>query len=185
MRLRLAAWAALLVLTYGCASTPKEFMQVSPESAANREAQTRRFRDVSEEALLAAGISTMQDLGFRVMASDVELGVVTGTRQRPMSEWLSDLFPMALSAGITFGLYSPETMMGPHTGFRVILTTRSVGGAPRVHDVRITFYRTWFVMDAQFTEQQMRATLPITSPVLYQKFFAMLDATLARAHSGN
>ncbi|MGH8660404.1 MAG: hypothetical protein ACREUB_01425 [Burkholderiales bacterium] len=174
----------MLALAYGCGSTPKEFVQPTPETAANREAQTRRFRDVGEEALLVACISVMQDLGYRVTATDLQLGVVTGARQRPIGDWLSDLFPMALSAGITLGLHPREAGMGPPTGFRILLTTRSVGGEPRVHDVRVTFYRTWFILDVQGTEQWMRGALPITAPVLYQNFFAMLDATLARSRSG-
>lgn len=185
MRLRLAALAALLALAYGCGSTPKEFVQPTAEAAAHREAQTHRFRDVSEEALLLACISVMQDLGYRVTVTEPRLGVVTGARQRPLGDWVSDLFPMALSAGITLGLHPPEAMMGPPTSFRVLVTTRSVGGEPRVHDVRVTFFRAWFVLDAQGTEQRMRGALPITGPVLYQNFFAMLDATLARARSGN
>jgi hypothetical protein len=185
--LRLAALAALLVLAYGCATKPMpaQFMEVSPQSAPNREAQTRRFGDASESELLAASVGVLQDLGFRVMASDAQLGVVTGVKQRPGEEVLIDIFPLALSAGLTFGLHPPEANLGPHDSFRVVLAMRNVGGQPRVHDVRITFYRTWLVQGVHGPEQRMRGAMAITSPVLYQRFFGMLSATLARARSGN
>lgn len=177
MLLRLTALAALLILAHGCATEPgpAQYMQVSPQAAANREVQTRRFSGVSEAELLAACVGVLQDQGFRITASEARLGVVTGLKRRPDTDILADIGRMTLLAGITFGLH-PDLARGPADSFGVVLSTRGVGGEARVHEVRATFYLGWF---------GGRSAMLITSPTLYQRFFGMLDAALARARSGN
>ena len=139
-------------------------MQVGPQAAASREVQTRRFRDVGEAEVLAAGVGVLQDLGFSIGASDAQLGLVSGIKRRSPEEMLADF-------GRVF-----TTSMGPHDSFGVMLVARGVGGEARAHDVRATFYRRWY---------GGRAAEVITSPTVYQQFFGMLSATLARSRSGN
>jgi hypothetical protein len=164
--LRLSAWAALLVIAHGCATEPKpaQLMHVGPQAAAIRELQTRRIVDVSEAELLAAAVGVLQDLGFSIMASDAKLGLVTGIKRRSPEEMLAEI-------GRLFTMTT-----GPHDSFSVVLATRPVGAGPRAQEMRAIFYRGW---------SGGRYAVVITSPMLYQKFFAMLDATLARSRSGN
>jgi hypothetical protein len=171
------ALAALLILTHGCATEPgpAELMRVGAQAAANREAQTRRFQDVSEAELLAACVGVLQDQGFRITASEARLGVISGTKPRSVEEVLTETGRQMPLAIVTLGLHPDFAMGGPATSFNVVLATRGVGGKAQTYEVRATFYRAW--------SNRHYATV-ITSPALYQKFFGMLDATLARTRSG-
>lgn len=175
--LQLLALAVLLILAHGCATEPRpaQMMQVGPQAAAIRALQTRRFSEVSEAELLAACVSVLQDLDFRITASEARLGVVTGIKRRSDADILADIGRMSLLAGITFGLH-PDLAKGPADSFGVVLATRGVSGEARVHEIRATFYLGWF---------GGKNAVLITSPTLHQRFFGMLDATLARSRAGN
>ena len=182
---RLPALAALLILAHGCATEPgpAELMRVGPQAAANREAQTRRFENVSESELLTACVGVLQDQGFRITTSEARLGVVTGIKRRSDADILADVGRMSLLAGITFGLH-PDLARGPADSFGVSLATRGAGDRPQSHEVRVTFYLAWGLFGPLSPDKPSGAQA-ITSPALYQRFFAMLDATLARGRSGN
>lgn len=161
-------------------------MQVSPRSAPNREAQTRYFSDVSEAGLLAAGVSVMQDLGFRIKTSDARLGVIVGTKQRSFEDIFADVGRMSLLVGFTLGLYQPpELAMGPVDAFGVVLTMRPAGTQTGGYSVRVMFYQLWSQQGLSPDSTRLRGAVVIDGPTLYQKFFAMLSATLARSRSGN
>jgi hypothetical protein len=175
---------ALLILAVGCATQPKpaQFMQVSAQAAAEREAQTRRYAGVSESALLDAGVSVIQDLGFRIKSSDARLGVVVGTKQRSFEEILADIGRLSLLAGVTFGLYPAfQDSMGPADAFGVVLTMRPAGTEAGGYSVRVMFYQLWSPPGLSPDATRLRGAAAISSPALYQKFFGMLSATLARS----
>ncbi len=180
--LRLVALAVPLTLAHGCATQEgaAQLMQAGPEVAANREVQTRRISDVSEAELLAACASVLQDLGFRIKASEARLGVITAVKPRSMEDILADAGRLSLLAGATLGLH-PDLAAGPPDGFGAVIGARAVGGQPQVHDLRVTFYRTW---RGDPSQDRMRAAAVITSPKLYQEFFSMIGATLARSRAG-
>jgi hypothetical protein len=163
---RFPAWAALLIFAHGCATEPRpaQLMQVGPQAAAIRELQTRRIGDVSEAELLAAAVGVLQDLGFSIMASDAQLGLVTGIKRRSPEEVLADI-------GRVFTM-----PMGPHDSFGVVLATRRVDAEQRAQEMRATFYQGW---------AGGRYAVVITSPTLYQRFFELVSATLTRTRSGN
>ena len=77
--------AALMVA--GCeASIPKEALQLTPDSLARRQVQTRVFETTNEAELLAASAHLLQDLGFNLDESEVELGVVVASKDRDATE---------------------------------------------------------------------------------------------------
>jgi hypothetical protein len=179
--LRLVVLAAPLALAHGCATQEgaAHLMQAGPEVAGKRELQTRRFSDASEAELLSVCVSVLQDLGFRIKASEARLGVVTAVKPRSFQDLLADAGRLSLLAGVTLGLH-PDLAVGPPDGFVVVIGMRAVGGEPRVHDLRVTFYQTW----RDPSQDRMRAAAVITSPALYQQFFGMVGATLARSRAG-
>jgi hypothetical protein len=74
--LPVAFLAAGLVLVAGCEQTiPKDALQLSPESLAQRQAQTRRFDTADEAMLLSASAAVLQDLGFNLDESETKLVV--------------------------------------------------------------------------------------------------------------
>jgi hypothetical protein len=183
--LRLVTLAVPLIVAHGCATQegPAQMMEAAPQAAARREVQTRRISDVGEAELLSACVSVLQDLGFRIKASEARLGVITATKPRSIEEMLADAGRLGLLAGATFGLH-PELAAGPPDGFAAVIGTRAVGGQPRVHDVRVDFYRIWRD-PGSFPQERLRGAMVITSPALYQQFFERVGATLARSRAGN
>lgn len=187
MPLRLPAWATLLILASGCVSQPKpaELMQVSPKAAAIRETQTRQFTGVSEAGLLSAGVGVIQDLGFRIKTSDAKLGVIVGTKLRSHGEILADIGRLSLLAGLTWFYPPMEVYMGPVDAYEVVLSMRPVGTQTEDYNLRVMFFQLWSQPGLPPDAPRPRGAIIIDSPTLYQKFFEMLSATLARTRAGN
>lgn len=187
MPLRLLAWAALLILASGCASQPKpaQFMQVGPKAAAIRETQTRQFTGVSEAGLLSAGVSVIQDLGFRIKTSDAKLGVIVGTKLRSYEEIFADIGRLSLLAGLTWFYPPMELYMGPVDAYGVVLSMRPVGRQTEDYSVRVMFFQLWSPPGLSPDAPRLRGAVVIDSPALYQKFFGMLSATLSRSRAGD
>jgi hypothetical protein len=181
---RMVALAVPLALAPGCATQdgPAQMMEATPQAAATREVHTRRISDVGEAELLAACVSVLQDLGFRIKASEARLGVITATKSRSIEEMLGDAGRLSLLAGVTLGLH-PDLAAGPPGGFAAVVATRAVGGQPRVHDLRVDFYRTWHE-PGLLPQGRVRGVTVIATPALYQEFFSMVGATLARSRAG-
>jgi hypothetical protein len=161
-------------------------MQVGPKAAAIRETQTRQFTGVSEAGLLSAGVSVIQDLGFRIKTSDAKLGVIVGTKPRSYEDIFADIGRLSLLVGFTFGLYqTPEVHMGPVDAYGVVLSMRPVGTQTEDYSVRVMFFQLWSPPGLSPDAPRLRGAAVIDSSTLYQKFFAMLGASLARTRSGN
>lgn len=88
--------AALCMIATGCApKIPKEALMLSPESLANRQLQTRQYQTGNEDAVLVAGNAVLQDLGFNLDETSVELGVVVGSKTRDATDG-GQVFMLAL-----------------------------------------------------------------------------------------
>jgi len=71
----------------GCvASIPKDALLLPPESLANRQLQTRRYQTGNEGAVLVAANAVLQDLGFNLDETSVELGVIVGSKTRDATD---------------------------------------------------------------------------------------------------
>ena len=83
MKKGLIVLLALLVSLSGCAQRiPKDALQLSPESLATRQIQTRTFETSDYSAMLGAAAAVYQDLGFSVDEAEIKLGVIVGSKQR-------------------------------------------------------------------------------------------------------
>jgi len=77
----------MLLLTTGCAARiPQDALQLSPESLADRQLQTRRYDTGNEMAVLVAANAVLQDLGFNLDETDPELGVVVASKNRDATD---------------------------------------------------------------------------------------------------
>ena len=65
---------------------PKEALQLSPESLADRQLQTRLFETNDEAMLLSASAALLQDLGFTLDESETGLGVIVASKDRDATE---------------------------------------------------------------------------------------------------
>lgn len=72
----------VLGLTACAPQIPQDALRISPESLQDRQLQTRRFETTNKKAMLAAASAVLQDLGFTLEESEVNLGVLTGSKQR-------------------------------------------------------------------------------------------------------
>ena len=67
----------------GCVgSIPKDALELSPQSLADRQLQTRKFDTANYAAMLSAAAGVFQDLGFTLDESEYTLGVLVGSKQR-------------------------------------------------------------------------------------------------------
>ena len=79
-------FVALLIVAFmlgGCAQkVPKDALQLSPTSLADRQMQTRRFETGNYEMMLTAASQVFQDLGFNLDETERQLGILVGSKKR-------------------------------------------------------------------------------------------------------
>ncbi len=187
--------AILLVASavIGCAmeppSTGKEFFQLTPESAANRAMQTRRFETRDADELLSASAAALQDLGFQVTEADRTLGFLRAAKERSArergQEWMRGVVAFLSTGGLILGantiLIQPVDLQQQINASLVAHPLASSDEAQR-YEVRIVFYRLVWKSDGQAGdsyimpgEQKMEM---IRDARLYQRFFARLNKSV-------
>jgi hypothetical protein len=164
--------AAALALA-GCAEMPPDYISVKPDDAAQRELQGRRFDGIGEKELLDAAVSVLQDLGFTVDITSVELGFVQGAKEREAKapdQTLVILIVAALAA--SQGSTIPAGQTRQDQTISALLTVRPAReGDARSHIVLVTFHN-------HVRQPLMRTAGPLRDPVLYQSFFELLSKAL-------
>lgn len=79
-RILVAGLSSALV---GCAPTiPPNAFQVSDALLKQRQLQSRRYVGIAEEEVIVASSNVLQDMGYNLEDSEVELGVVTASKDR-------------------------------------------------------------------------------------------------------
>ncbi len=145
---------ALVAALTACAHVNPDDFAPGPDAQVDRARQTRRFDGVTEQQLLAASVSVLQDLGFTVNRSNAALGLVLGvkTREAKAPDQTALLITMIFIAAMT-GSSAPQT--GPIYEDQTISATVTIRAAPGLgrkgHFVRVTFHRVVrqpLVMDA-------------------------------------
>jgi len=160
-----------LTLAVGCSNPNAYAMQVGqPVKApmAVREAQTRSVPGTDQVAVLSNITQTLQDLGFAIRESSVDLGVVTGTKQRDAEETGQVVAQVALTVAFAVlgAAYTPtwDKTQEIHVT-TVVAPTRSLSD----YSVRVSFDR--YLTNNQGV--QWRTEL-IQDPAIYQDFFNKL-----------
>jgi hypothetical protein len=170
---------AYTVLLAGCAPLiPKEALQLSPESLALRQLQTRRFETKDEKALLAAGAALLQDLGFTIDASATELGLIVVSKDRSAVE--AGQVAASVFLGLLTALAGAPVIVpwDEKQKMRASLVTHPYGPNNENTLVRITFQRVVWN-----TQQKISKTEPLNDPKFYQEFFEKLSkAVFLHAH---
>lgn len=172
--------AAVAAGVVACAvGTGREEVQPRPQLSADRQLQTRRFEGISEEKLLAASTSVLQDLGFTIKVSNAELGMATGVKDREAKapdQRAGVIVIMILLAATTGQVPQGVGEMKEEQTVRVLLTTRPVRGSNAGHEVRVTFHR--FLRQPLIWEADS-----LRDPRLYEGFFELLSkAIFLEAH---
>ena len=174
-----AAAAALAAGVVACATgTGRDEVQPRPQLTAERQLQTRRFEGGSEEKLLAAGVSVLQDLGFTIKVSNAELGLATGVKDRDAKapDQRAGMIVLMILLAAAAKQAPPSADIREEQTVRVLLTTRPAPGASGSIEVRVTFHRYLrqpFVVEAD----------SLRDAKLYEGFFELLSkAVFLEAH---
>jgi hypothetical protein len=163
---------------------PEELLQLSPESAAHKAMQTRRFETAHETELLSASAAVLQDLGFQVSESVREVGLLRATKERSAREYGQHIGRTILLIVSSLGLISGSNTLvvmpvDLHQQINASLVTRRLDDSGKQHEVRILFYRVVWRSDGTSGNQSIppgeQRTEMIRDPEIYQQFFARLS----------
>jgi hypothetical protein len=123
-------------------STPNPSFLLS--GSGQRQIETRRYDGISETDLLTASTNVLQDLGFIIENSETELGVITASKKRDITNTGEIAFSVAMTALLLL-MWSPIIFpVKKDQTFRVALVVRPVLDSndktiDDSHLVRITF----------------------------------------------
>lgn len=163
-----------------CAPTiPKEALQLSPESLALRQLQTRRFDTKDEKTLLAAAAALLQDFGFTIEASSSDLGLIVASKDRSAVE--AGQVAGSIFIGLLTALAGSPVIIpwDEKQKMRASVATRPAGADRQHMLLRVTFQRVVWN-----TQGKISKTEPLNDPPFYQEFFDKLSkAVFLEAHS--
>lgn len=184
---RLFWWVILFVLgglVSGCAVTPKaeDFFKLTPESTKHRALQTRTFETPNEKELLSASAAVLQDLGFQVMESSTEIGLLRAVKERGAREYgqeILQVFVFLMCSVTGKAVIIPVDLQQQINA--TLVTRQSASDASRF-SVRILFYRSIWKGDGHSGDQhiapgQQRMKM-IYDEKVYQQFFAKLSKSV-------
>jgi hypothetical protein len=167
-RLFLSLLAAIAVLGAGCVAIPPDILKPAPESAAERELQTRTFRAAGEKDVLAACAAVLQDVGYSIEESEVKLGVIVASKEVSAANSLEvagQVLFKVLSLGRSDFRYAKRQVV------RASLAVRP--GQPGEAAVRITFQR--HIIDNNGVVIKAER---LNEPALYEEFFTALSRSV-------
>ena len=141
----------------------------SPQSAALRSLQTRRFAADTEATILQASAGVLQDLGYTIDSSESQLGLVVGSKKAS-----------AVDAGQRVTKFAMAVLFNVDTGptdrdqkIRLSITLRRAYRSGRGYVVRAMFQRVVWNTKGRVSRREL-----ITSPQIYQQFFSKLSKSL-------
>lgn len=159
----------IVVLLVGCQTTaPERALQLPASSLDIRQLQTRQFSGISESQLLAASAGVLQDLGFNLDESEVELGLIVASKRRD-----------AVDAGVSqmlrlLDIFADiEITVDKEQRIRASLVSRPVPGQEAEFFVRVTFQRIVWNTENDTSKRQT-----LDEPSLYQEFFDRLSKSV-------
>ncbi len=182
------------MLLAGCVSPtdPVEFFKLTPNSAAQKAAQSRHFETPNETELLSASAAVLQDLGFQVVESSKEVGFLRAAKERSARQYGQAILRVVVAIFSSFGVAggSNTIIVIPvdlHQQINAVLVTRPLDAQGTRHEVRVSFYRLVWKGGGQSGNQaiapgEQRREM-IRSNEVYRHFFARLSkAVFLEAH---
>jgi hypothetical protein len=168
--------ALFVLVVTGCAPNPNDValelgqspLEKGETTTSLRVLQTRSFATSNTSEITAAGMATLQDLGFTIEAASNEFGVITGSKDRDAVEGGQVAAQVALTilAALAGSSHTPTYDESQKIKATLVVNKIDDGAS----EVRIFF-------DRQITNnlgQLWKADL-IKAPEIYQEFFAKLS----------
>ena len=162
-----------------CASTPQPttLLRPPPDNLARRQMETRRFDIRDEEKMLAAAVGVLQDMGYVISETAIDLGLITATMDREATTAGQRALVTgaavggAVALGLLFGgnvnMSAPVQDVDQNI-FATLVSTKSGDG----FNVRVQFIRR-ITNTAGETRSER-----ITDATVYQEFFNKLAQSL-------
>lgn len=172
---RMLVAMAVVALPAACATgIPPDALRLSPEAAANRELQTRRYDGIAERDMLDAGTGVLQDLGFTIDEADTSLGVIVAAKERSAVNEAEVAGAYLLTILSILAMSPSEPVYSKRQVIRVALVARPGHGSDDGSTlVRVTFQRAVFD-----NNERIRLVEQINEPMLYQDFFERLSRSV-------
>lgn len=168
-------------LLLGCVQPikPAAFFQLTPESLRNRALQTRVFETTNEKELLSASAAVLQDLGFQIEESEVEMGILRAAKERSAREFWQEFWQVVI---LLASQGDQRVTVDLHQQIGATLATRPLAGDDSRYTVRIFFHRTLWKGDGadgdQYIPPGASRMQAIYDGKIYQQFFAKLSKGL-------
>ena len=165
-------FVCLLALS-GCASIPKDAFKLSPTSMEDRQIQSRKFSTLDNKLLLSSGASVLQDMGYSIDESNVDLGVLTASKKADAKN--AGQIAGAIALALFTGTVTPTDK---EQKIRICLVLQETLEDSSSSVARVTMQRVIWN-----TQGQIARVESLHAPELYQAFFAKLSkATFLEAN---
>jgi len=164
------AGVILLILT-GCVTTiPKDALVMTPSSLEDRTMQSRVYDEVTEEQILSTSVAILQDLGFTIIETETDLGLIVGEKDRS-----------AVEAGQVAAAILIAALGGGYTAIddkQKIIASLVINPLPRLRGESSYFVRIIFQRRVWNTYGQLTKAQGIREPEIYLEFFERLEKAL-------
>jgi hypothetical protein len=154
----------------GAKDTAKDASRVlslASDSMEQRQLQSRKFQDVSEEKVMSACVHVLQDLGFNIENTEPMLGLVKGVKSREAVEGgqVAGKILMAALLGVNMPIDKNQNMVSS-----IVVSS---GATQNTTIVRVTFSRiVWNDVNAVSKAERLE------DPQIYQEFYTKLSKSL-------
>ena len=148
-------------------------LRLTSESLAKRQLQTRIFDTEDEAEVLAAGTATLQDIGFLVDDSEVQLGLIVASKERTAIQPAEVTAQILLTILIAAAGQSHDPVWDETQIMRVSLVVTPAPGEQSGTAVRITFQRIVYTNKGGVSKSE-----PLGTAAIYQEFFQKLSKAL-------
>ena len=161
---------AVSIFFSGCTTIPADALKLNETSLEDREMQTRIYEGVTEEEILSACVGIVQDLGFTIIESETDLGLLVGEKQRSAVE------PGQVAAAVAVALLGGGSMPIDNEQdihFSIVTMPVKWNQDDNRYFVRATVQRI-----VRNTNGQVSKIEGIRDPEIFREFFEKLDKSL-------
>jgi hypothetical protein len=145
-----------------------DVLKLEPESMAQRQLQTRKYKTTAEDKIINSCVGVLQDSGFTVENTDAKLGTILASKQREAVE--SGQVAGAIIIAVIFGVAIP---IDKNQSMFASIVVSPAASEKNASLVRITFSRlVWNDRGAVSKAERLE------DPEVYQTFFTKLSKGL-------
>lgn len=155
-----------LILT-SCVTIPEDTFLISETQLEQRQLETRLYEGLSETDLIIASSNVLQDIGFTLENTEINLGVLTASKQREVGNTGAKVALVILAA-----LAGTQAVLEKDQTIRATLVVRPSKISGKSNYCRVTFQRVVSLTNGQNRYETLR------TPELYTEFFSNLSKSV-------